>query len=170
MLKGTPDDRRRLTERGLAALLAWVRRMPHDLAGAARAAGYDPTYVMSWYWHGQDERCAHPLWAELAFEVGQIMAERKARSFERAEIAAEPRVRRKETVKADGAREQTVEEVLPTDRSIDRVAEWLDTSAWSKFPTRALQDQLLELALAQPLDPEPEGLVEAAVLALPEGA
>ena len=92
MLKGVPLRHETLTERGLAALLAQVRRMGtgrRALHRAAKAAGFRPSDVWLWYNAGQRNDCASPLYAALAWEVDQIRAERAAKNAERVEAAAD---------------------------------------------------------------------------------
>ena len=164
-LRGAPYDPRQLTERGLAVLLTWVKRIPHDLPTAARAAGYLPQDVLSWYWGGHDPRCPHPLWAELAFEVQQIRARKAASNHRRVVRAAKGGVKRTETQKPDGTFERKVEEVLPAEWAIKALVDRLTRSAWATWPGKDVQDQLLELAEGLPKAPlEAE---EAPVRALP---
>lgn len=92
MLKGVPLRHETLTERGLAALLAQVKRMGtgrRALHRAAKAAGFMPSDVWRWYTAGQHNDCASPLYAQLAWEVDQIRADRAAKNAERIERAAD---------------------------------------------------------------------------------
>jgi hypothetical protein len=127
MLQGV-SSQFELTEKGLAILLAWIRRIPHDLPTAARAAGYRPEDVLTWYWGGQTEGCPHPLWATLAFEVAQIRAKKAATNHGR-------------VIKAAKAGESW---------AIEALDKRLDKSAWATFPGKAAQDELLSLGSADP--------------------
>jgi hypothetical protein len=124
MLKGTPHDPRQLTEKGLAVLLSWIKRIPHDLATAARAAGYPPEMVLTWYWGGQTPGCPHPLWAELAWEVAQIRAKKAASNHRR-------------VVRAAKAGEEW---------AVKQIDARLEKSAWATYPGRGVAEELLGLA------------------------
>ena len=150
MLKGVPQDNRQLTEKGLQLLLRWVKKLPHDLETAARAAGYRPHDVLTWFWGGTVEGCPHPLWVELAFEVAQIRAKKAAVNHKRIVKAAKGGVKRTETEKADGTVERKVEEVLPAEWAIKALDDRLQRSAWATYPGRDVHDSLLELAEALP--------------------
>lgn len=92
MLNGVPLRHQHLTERGLTALLAQVRRMGtgrRALHRAAKAAGFRPSDVWLWYNAGQRNDCASALYAELAWGVDQIRADRAAKNAERIERAAD---------------------------------------------------------------------------------
>lgn len=141
MLKGF-STQFELTEKGLGVLLAWVRRIPHDLATAARAAGFQPEQVLTWYWGGQTPGCPHPLWAELAWEVAQIRAKKAASNHRR-------------VVKAAKAGEEW---------AVKQIDARLDKSAWATYPGRAVADELLGLAGAT----EPVALPAAPAEAPPE--
>jgi hypothetical protein len=123
VLKGFPTQFE-LTEKGLGILLAWIRRVPHDLATAARAAGFQPEQVLTWYWGGQTPGCPHPLWAELAWEVAQIRAKKAASNHRR-------------VVRAAKAGEEW---------AVKQIDARLDKSAWATYPGRAVADELLGLA------------------------
>jgi hypothetical protein len=113
-----------LTEKGLGILLAWIKRVPNDLATAARAAGYRPEDVLTWYWGGQTPGCPHPLWVALAWEVAQIRAKKAASNHRR-------------VIKAAKAGESWAIEALDAR---------LEKSAWATYPGRAVADELLGLA------------------------
>lgn len=162
MLKGTPHDPRQLTEKGLAVLLSWVKRIPHDLETAARAAGYRPHDVLTWFWGGMTDGCPHPLWVELAFEVAQIRARKAAANHKRVVRAAKGGVKRTETQKPDGSFERKVEDVLPAEWAIKALDARQEKSAWATYPGRDVTDQLRELAETLPqvalegsFEPEP---------------
>lgn len=134
MLKGF-STQFELTEKGLGVLLAWIKRIPHDLATAARAAGYRPEDVLTWYWGGQTPNCPHPLWAELAWEVAQIRAKKAASNHRR-------------VIKAAKAGEEW---------AVKQIDARLDKSAWATYPGRAVADELLGLAGAVEAPALPEG-------------
>jgi hypothetical protein len=157
MLKGTPNDPRQLTPKGLEILLGWIKRIPHDLATAARAAGYRPHDVLTWYWGGMTDGCPHALWVELAFEVAQIRAAKAAQNHRRIVRAAKGGYKRTERRDGNGeVLERKLEEVPPAEWAIKALDNRAEQSAWSTFPGRDVMDQLRELAEALPVTgPEP---------------
>jgi hypothetical protein len=156
VLKGIPAQFE-LTEKGLGILLAWIKRIPHDLATAARAAGYPPEMVLTWYWGGQTPGCPHPLWAELAWEVSQIRAKKAAANHRRVVKAAKGGTKRTETTKPNGDVEVKVEDVLAAEWAVKQIDARLEKSAWATYPGRAVADELLGLAGGSEVPELPEG-------------
>jgi hypothetical protein len=160
---------RTLTERGLGAILLWARRRPHDLAYAAKAAGYFPADVLGWYAAGQHPDCPDRLMVELAWEVDQFRAEAAAKNYERLVKAADGGRKEKTVVESDGSVQTTTEDVLPNLRAIEKLEEMQAASAWQASLNDRVAKELLaamieefELELCGEIVPAPKQLPDSA--------
>jgi hypothetical protein len=137
-----------LTRIKLNRLLAWIERMPHDLKRAARASGFYPTDVITWFAAGQDPDCRNPLYAELAWRVAEIRGEKSAENYARLEALA-----------AEG-----------DFRAIEKIEEKADASLWEISPDNEQAEELSRvLRSAEPTPLLPAGAPDEAVLIASEG-
>jgi len=154
----------RLTEARVDQIVKWVERMPHNLRAVAKACRVYPPDLLAWYAAGQDLECTDRWMVQLAWEIDRIRADRAAKNYARIEAAADGGTKRKVVKKADGAIEETIEDVLPASWAIERIEEMNQASPWEICPTG---DQAEELhRMMAELEPTPL-LTEGAKTELP---